>query len=236
MFRPWREYLDREKARNFQMDDGTVRLLLAQGQAAIQRGLKEVYLVNAAGVLKTRGEKSYLFDFEQPSADPACPCRCRRSGVDQGLAQQRIPRPCGPFGLSRPAVYSSLARSMAQYWGCWTKPSRQPALYQQLEADRGKILFNFGLLYLGFAVILIVAAVWGGLWFAERLSRPVGRLASAAQRVGAGDLDVQVVEEEADDEIAMLGPPFQPDDPAVERPAQALVEGHDRTEEQPAPV
>jgi two-component system nitrogen regulation sensor histidine kinase NtrY len=54
-------------------------------------------------------------------------------------------------------------------------------------------------------VILIIAAIWLGLWFAERLSRPVGRLTTAAQRVGGGDLDVQVIEEEGDDEIAMLG-------------------------------
>ena len=67
------------------------------------------------------------------------------------------------------------------------------------------MLFEFGLIYLGFAVILILAAIWLGLWFAERLSRPVGRLTGAAQRVGAGDLDVQVVEEDGDDEIAMLG-------------------------------
>ena len=33
----------------------------------------------------------------------------------------------------------------------------------------------------------------------------MGRLTGAAQRVGAGDLDVRVVEEEGDDEIAMLG-------------------------------
>ena len=58
---------------------------------------------------------------------------------------------------------------------------------------------------MGFAVILILAAIWLGLWFAERLSRPVGRLAGAAQQVGAGDLDVQVIEEDGDDEIAMLG-------------------------------
>ncbi len=54
-------------------------------------------------------------------------------------------------------------------------------------------------------MILVLAAVWLGLWFAERLSRPVGRLTTAAQQVGTGDLDVQVVEEEGDDEIAMLG-------------------------------
>jgi two-component system, NtrC family, nitrogen regulation sensor histidine kinase NtrY len=78
-------------------------------------------------------------------------------------------------------------------------------LYNQLESERGRLLFEFGLLYLGFAVILILAAIWLGMWFAERLARPVGRLAGAAQRVGSGDLDVQVVEEAGDDEIAMLG-------------------------------
>ena len=78
-------------------------------------------------------------------------------------------------------------------------------LYQQLETERGRLLFEFGLLYLGFAVILILAAIWLGLWFAERLSGPVGRLTGAAQQVGAGDLNVQVREEEGDDEIAMLG-------------------------------
>jgi len=40
---------------------------------------------------------------------------------------------------------------------------------------------------------------------AERLAGPVGRLTGAAQRVGSGDLDVQVPEEDGDDEIAMLG-------------------------------
>jgi nitrogen fixation/metabolism regulation signal transduction histidine kinase len=49
-------------------------------------------------------------------------------------------------------------------------------LYRQLDDDRGRLLFEFGLLYLGFALILILAAVWLGLWFAEGLSKPVGRL------------------------------------------------------------
>ena len=53
-------------------------------------------------------------------------------------------------------------------------------LYNQLESERGRVLFEFGLLYLGFAVILILAAIWLGMWFAERLSQPVGRLAGAA--------------------------------------------------------
>ena len=50
-----------------------------------------------------------------------------------------------------------------------------------------------------------LGSIWAGMWFAERLSTPVGRLTGAAQRVGSGDLDVRVPEEEGDDEIAMLG-------------------------------
>ena len=61
-------------------------------------------------------------------------------------------------------------------------------LYRQLENERGRVLFEFGLLYIGFALIVIMAAIWLGLWFAERLSRPVGRLAAAAERIGEGDL------------------------------------------------
>ena len=35
----------------------------------MQRGLREVFLIDGAGMLKTRGDRSYLFDFETPSAD-----------------------------------------------------------------------------------------------------------------------------------------------------------------------
>jgi two-component system nitrogen regulation sensor histidine kinase NtrY len=105
-------------------------------------------------------------------------------------------------------------------------------LYQQLEAERGRLLFEFGLLYLGFALILILAAVWLGLWFAERLSRPVGRLAGAAQRVGAGDLDVQVPEEAGDDEIAMMGRLFNQMTRQLKGQREALVENNRRTEGQ----
>ena len=63
-------------------------------------------------------------------------------------------------------------------------------------------------------------------------SRPVGRLAGAAQRVGAGDLDVQVVEEEGDDEIAMLGRLFNQMTRQLKGQREALIEGHDRTETQ----
>ena len=92
------------------------------------------------------------------------------------------------------------------------------------------MLFEFALIYLGFALIVILAAVWFGMWFAERLSRPVGRLAGAAERVGAGDLDVRVIEEDGDDEIAILGRAFNRMTQQVKGQRDALMAVNEETE------
>ena len=55
---------------------------------------------------------------------------------------------------------------------------------------------------------MILIAVWMALWFAERLSKPVGRLAEAAKKVGSGDFDIKVMEENTKDEIAFLSKVF----------------------------
>ena len=225
------DYLDAAKGQNFLMDDGAVRPLLAQGQADIQRGLKTVYLINAAGKLETRGEKSYLFDYNQPPAADIAKAKAGEIVLIQDWPHNEfralVNLPAFPDRL----LYVS-RRVDGTILGLLDQTQQTAALYQQLESDRGKVLFNFGLLYLGFAVILIVAAIWGGLWFAERLSRPVGRLAGAAQRVGAGDLDVQVMEEEGDDEIAMLGRLFNQMTRQLKGQRVALMESHSATEGQ----
>jgi two-component system nitrogen regulation sensor histidine kinase NtrY len=103
-------------------------------------------------------------------------------------------------------------------------------LYQQLEAERGRLLFEFALIYLGFALVVILGAVWMALWFAERLARPVGRLAAAAARVGEGDLDVRVPESRGDDEIALLGRAFNEMTREVKGQRDALIEANIETE------
>ena len=103
-------------------------------------------------------------------------------------------------------------------------------LYQQLEADRGRLLFEFALVYLGFALVVILGAMWTGLWFAERLARPVGKLASAAERVGRGDLDVRVRDTGGDDEIALLARTFNEMTRQVKGQRDELISAHDETE------
>ena len=72
--------------------------------------------------------------------------------------------------------------------------------------------------------------MWTGLWFAERLARPVGRLAGAAERVGQGDLDVRVREEKGDDEIALLGRTFNEMTRQVKGQRDALIAANAETE------
>lgn len=178
--------------------------LLTQGQAAIQRGLREAFMIDGTGQIRARGEGSYLFNYEPPGAE-----RFEQAADgdvviiedwsnNEFRALVRLTAFLDRFLYVTREVDGDLLSLLDD-------TQETVLLYQQLEQERGRVLFEFGLLYLGFALILILAAIWLGLWFAERLSGPVGRLTGAAQRVGSGDLDVRVVEEEGDDEIAMLG-------------------------------
>ncbi len=222
-------FLTQAKAGNLLVDDGAIRPILAQGQAGIQRGLKEVYLITATGTLKTRGEKSYLFDYEQPTAAQIIQAQAGQVVLIQDWPNSELRALVNLPAFPDRLLYVS-RKVDGKILGLLDETQQTAALYQQLESERGKVLFNFGVIYLVFAVILIIAAIWGGLWFAERLARPVGRLAGAAQRVGAGDLDVQVVEEESDDEIAMLGRLFNQMTRQLKGQREALLTINEQTE------
>ncbi|GAA6187202.1 PAS domain-containing sensor histidine kinase [Litorivita sp. NS0012-18] len=216
------------RARGF-MADGQVREVLTQGQSQIQRGLREAYVIDSSGTLRSRGERSYLFDFEKPTAAQIA------MALDQGLLiipdwdnnEFRALVPLEAF-VDR-LVYVSRTVD-GDILNLLDETQETARLYKQLESERGRVLFEFGLLYLGFAVILILAAIWLGLWFAERLARPVGRLTSAAQHVGTGNLDVQVVEEEGEDEIAQLGRYFNQMTRQLKGQRQELLDTNEQIE------
>lgn len=200
-------YIDANRVAVGVLSDGDLRRILIQGQGQIQRGLREAYVIDGTGEIRARGERSYLFDFEHP--EPAQIAEARDLGfmiiedwpIDEFRAIINLPNFVDRLLYISRGVDGDLLSLLDD-----TKQTSR--LYHQLEDERGRILFEFGLLYLAFALILILAAIWVGLWLAEWISRPVGQLASAAQRVGAGDLDATVQHERGDDEIAMLGRVF----------------------------
>ena len=198
------EFLDANRRATFFMNEGDIRVVLASGQSQIQRGLKRAYVIDGTGEIRARGERSYLFYFEPPAQGDLQKARSEGFAVIRDLENSELRALVRLDAFVDRFLYVS--RDVDGDIFTLLDETRESAqLYRQLESERGRVLFEFGLIYVGFAVILILAAIWMGMWFAERLSRPVGRLTGAAQRVGAGDLDVQVPEEDGDDEIAMLG-------------------------------
>jgi two-component system nitrogen regulation sensor histidine kinase NtrY len=223
------DYLNRAKRQTLFLRDDQLRPLLSQGQQVIQRGLKEAYLVDGTGDLKTRGERSYLFGFEDLTPEQL---KLARDGNTVLIPDWDTNEFRALLFLDAYADrYLYVTREVdGSILSLLDETQETVQLYNQLESERGRLLFNFGLIYIGFALILILAAIWLGLWFAERLSRPVGRLAGAAERVGRGDLDVQVTEEDGDDEIASLGRLFNQMTRQLKGQREALVETHAQTE------
>lgn len=222
-------YLDAQKRRLRLLSIGDLREYLNRGQVQMQRALTEAYVIDTSGRLVARGERSYLFDYEQPTYEQ----------IELALSGDPVIIEDWPNSEFRALIGLSAYADRLLYVTrdvdgeillLLDDTQETVSLYNQLENERGRLLFEFALIYLGFALIVILAAVWFGMWFAERLSRPVGRLAGAAERVGSGDLDVRVIEEEGDDEIAILGRAFNRMTQQVKGQRDALMAVNAETE------
>ena len=222
-------YINSIKTKNFLLPDDQLRPALTVGQTNIQRGLKEAYLIDGTGLLHTRGERSYLFDFEQPSTEDITRAKTGETVIIEDWTNNEFRALIYLKGFVDRYLYVSRVVD-GSILSLLDETKQTARLYHQLEADRGRLLFEFGLLYLGFAIILILAATWLGLWFAERLSRPVGRLAEAAMQVGDGNLNVRVPEGDDDDEISMLGQLFNKMTHDLKGQRDALIAGNTQTE------
>jgi two-component system nitrogen regulation sensor histidine kinase NtrY len=222
-------FLNSARQDNLFMDDGEVRRVLGEVQTQIDRSLTEAFVIDGLGNIAARGAQSYEFYYERPSA--ADIARAQESGLAliQDLQNNEF-RALIPLSAFRDR-YLYVTRAVdGTVLSLLDDTTETVAQYDALSNERGRLLFQFGLLYMGFAVILILGAIWGGLWFAERLSRPVGRLVSASQRVGAGDLDVRVIEDDGDDEISQLGNYFNQMTTQLKGQRDQLLESHQTTE------
>ncbi|WP_119274200.1 sensor histidine kinase NtrY-like [Taklimakanibacter deserti] len=82
------------------------------------------------------------------------------------------------------------------------------AEYDQLLSQRSGVQITFALMYAGVSLIFLLAAIWLGLWFADRIVAPVVSLLNAARRVSAGDLDAKVSEVQGPGDLQTLARAF----------------------------
>ena len=223
------EHLQNFKKNKALTEDDELRNELASRQIELQRGLKEAFILDGSGNIELRGERSYLFDFEKPSEQDLSQALTDAVLIDDfNNNELRALIHLKGFGDR----YLYLTREVdGTLFNLIDETQKTAVLYQQMENDRTAYLLNFAVLYFALALLLIVSSVLFALWFAERLSKPIGRLAAAANRVGAGELTTQVIEEEGDDEIAQLGRYFNQMTKQIKHQRDTLVKNTEQIEE-----
>jgi two-component system, NtrC family, nitrogen regulation sensor histidine kinase NtrY len=80
--------------------------------------------------------------------------------------------------------------------------------YDTLMAQRLGVQVTFGMMYALVGVIFLLAAIWVGLWFADKVVAPVVRLLDAARRVSGGELDAKVTVVEGPEDLQTLSRTF----------------------------
>ncbi len=81
--------------------------------------------------------------------------------------------------------------------------------YSQLEQRRAGIQVAFAAMFISIALTFLLAAIWLGLWFADRLVSPIRQLIDAAYKVSQGNLDVVVpVASQKEDDVGKLSAAF----------------------------
>jgi len=80
--------------------------------------------------------------------------------------------------------------------------------YRQYASNRLVFQITFTIMYVGLAVVLLLAALWIGIALANRFVDPIRNLMIASNRVRGGDLDVQVPVQEGRGDLRDLSNGF----------------------------
>ena len=220
--------LNSENSKNRLIEEGYVRNVLSKFQP---NSISESFIIDFTGDIRLRGEKSYLFDFEKIS----------NADIDKAISGQIViikDWPTNEFrAIKKLSEYNNRLLYVSRIVDgnilqLLDETQDTVLLYQQIENERYGLLFKFGLLYIAFSLVMILIAVWMALWFAEKLSKPVGRLAEAAKKVGSGDFDIKVMEENTKDEIAFLSKVFNRMTNRLKNQRNKLLENNKTVEHQ----
>ena len=80
--------------------------------------------------------------------------------------------------------------------------------YDTLMSQRLGVQVTFGMMSALVGVIFVLAAIWAGLWFSDKVVAPVVRLLDAARRVSGGELDAKVSVVEGPEDLQTLSKTF----------------------------
>jgi two-component system nitrogen regulation sensor histidine kinase NtrY len=171
------------------------------------RGLIGTFLLDSQG---TELGKSAALNYSaalKPSASDFADARAGKILVDgspdTGLVHALVRLP-----FLNDAYLLVVEKVDPQVFGYYNRTKAAVSEYNRLNAERLETQLQFAALYAMVALVVLLAAIWSGLWAANRLVRPVSDLIDAAGRVSEGDLTAQVFVQHHDDELGRLGLAF----------------------------
>lgn len=196
--------LQRNWARLSLSQQNLERFLASQGNL---RGLTEIVIFDPSGKVQARAGYTFSLQFEDV---PFWAIERAQNGEVAVLTSENDDRVRALMKLDTfPDLYLYIGRfvdqSVIQHI---SRTNRAVKDYQSLQTGRSDLVIKFSLIFVVVALLLLFAAIWVGLTIATRLTRPIGELIDASERMRTGDLSVRVSEVTATDEIAALSRAF----------------------------
>ena len=195
------------------------------GQASI-RSLTEAVVFNGSGQILARAGISLLMQFDPEI--PAWAMHRARSGEVVTLTAETDDR-------VRALVRLDISTEAYLYVGRMIDPKvlehmdhtkGAVQLYENLEGKRYDLQITFALIFMVVALLLLLAAVWVGLAFANQLTRPIGQLIMATEEVRAGDLTARAPTPHTRDELDSLARAFNRMTGQLESQQRDLIEAN----------
>ncbi|MBI3676169.1 MAG: PAS domain-containing sensor histidine kinase [Proteobacteria bacterium] len=171
------------------------------------RGLQASYILDSSGQILGSTKQRSLPDQKPPSAD----------ALEQVAHGKVIIDASSKIGVVRALIHLQALKDAnllvvraidPAVLGYYQRTMSAVEEYNHLDESRSDIQRIFVELYAVVLALILLSAIWLGLWAANTMVRPISRLIGAAERVSGGDLKSQVPVERDDDEIGTLGRAF----------------------------
>ena len=171
------------------------------------RGLQASYIVDGHGKILASTKQQFLKDPKPPSAADISQAKGGSIVVDAAPEGGTVTALIQMQALND--AYLLVVRLVdPQVFGYYRRTVDAVSEYNRLDENRLEVQLVFAALYAVVSLVTLLAAVWSGIWAANRLVRPISSLIGAAERVSEGDLTAHVKVAHDDDELANLGHAF----------------------------
>lgn len=189
------------------------------------RNLPEAIVFRSNGEVLARSRLSFTMEFERFTPKQMEAARAGELVLITGDGQGRIRALLRLGGFLDAYLYVGRVVD-ANVLSHMQKTEQAVAEYTSLEGRQARLQVSITAMFMAVALLLLLAAIWGGLMFSQSIVAPIAALITAAEKVRAGDLSVRVADIGDEDELAILGSSFNRMTSQLERQRRELTDAN----------